>query len=235
MEQNHKWTSPWKLELDEIVDHVENCNRDGLVHAMAEYFHAPSPRYRQEHAAEGKLYLAELVACVLTGARSRGMGPVGVEEFRSAAYAILLKTDDVQVLERELTELFLRIVDEVELQKKDPVSATVSKALQAAERQYMDPSFSLQTIAGGLGVTVGYLGRQICRETGERYSEYLTKVRIRAAMRLLRREHIRTSEIAEAVGFTDPHYFARVFRSHTGMTPLQMRDYIRNQPEEAEM
>jgi len=235
MEQKRNSTSPWKFELDEIVDHVESCNRDGLAQAMAEYFHAPAPRYSENRAMEGKLYLAELVACVLTGARSRGLGAIGVEEFRTEAYEILLRTDDTGTLERELTELFLRIVDDVELQQKKPLSSTVSKALQAAERQYMDPSFSMQTVARELDVTVGYLGRQICRETGERYSEYLSRVRIRAALRLLRREQIRTTEIAQAVGFTDPHYFCRVFRSHTGMTPQQMREGWRRRTEEADM
>ena len=224
MEKKTQTATPWKFELDEIVDQVEACNREKLSKAMHEYFHGLSPRYSEERAAEGKLYLAELVACVLTGARSRGLMAIGVEEFRTEAYGILLRTDDTETLERELTALFLRIVDRVEPLHSKMISPIVVKALNAAERQYSDPKFNLQAVAEILGVTAGYLGRLICRETGTRYSEYLTRVRMSAAVRLLRRENVRTAELARMVGYTDPHYFSRLFRAHTGMTPQQMRE-----------
>ncbi len=223
MEQKTTVT-PWKFELDEIVDHVETCSREKLSLAMHEYFHGPSPRYSEARAAEGKLYLAELVACVLTGARSRGLMAIGVEEFRTEAYGILLRTDDTETLERELTALFLRIVDRVEPIHSKKISLIVVKALNAAERQYSDPKFDLQVVAETLGVTAGYLGRRICRETGTRYSEYLTRIRMSVAVRILRRETVRTAELARMVGYEDPHYFSRLFRAHTGMTPREMRE-----------
>ena len=221
-----KAASPWKFELDEIVEQVEECRRDGLRKAMEAYFHGPAPRYRAECAAEGKLYLAELTACVLTGGRRRGLMPMDLEEFRTEAYGILLSTDDADALERGLTDLFLRILDRVESRGGEAVSEAVDRALKAIERRYADPSFDLQALSGDMGLTAGYLGRQIRSETGTRFTEHLTRTRIRAALRLMTRENLRTAQIAREVGYADPHYFARVFRTVTGMRVTEARKEI---------
>ena len=221
-----KPASPWKFELDEIVEQVEECHRDGLRRAMEEYFHGPAPRYRAELAAEGKLYLAELTACVLTGGRRRGLMPMDLEEFRTEAYGILLSTDHADDLERGLTDLFIRILDRIESRGGEMVSETVDRALKAIERRYADQDFDLQALSDDMGLTAGYLGRQFRSETGMRFTEHLTRTRVRAALRLMTRENLRTSEIARAVGYADPHYFARVFRAVTGMRITEARAEI---------
>ena len=51
--------------------------------------------------------------------------------------------------------------------------------------------------------------------------EYLISVRIAAAKRMIRQSGKSFTEIAIATGFGSLHYFSRVFRARTGMTPSQ--------------
>ncbi|MBR6155503.1 MAG: helix-turn-helix transcriptional regulator, partial [Lachnospiraceae bacterium] len=60
--------------------------------------------------------------------------------------------------------------------------------------------------------------------TGQSFTKYLTDHRIKVAMNLLNTSKKRSSEIAEMVGYPDPHYFSSVFKKQTGMTPSQYRD-----------
>ena len=44
------------------------------------------------------------------------------------------------------------------------------------------------------------------------------------AKEYLRETGLCTYEIAERIGFADPHYFSLTFRRRTGMTPRQYRE-----------
>ena len=62
--------------------------------------------------------------------------------------------------------------------------------------------------------------KSLCREfCGCGPIEYLITVRITAAKRLIRQSGMTFTEIAEATGFGTLHYFSRVFRARTGVTP----------------
>ena len=54
------------------------------------------------------------------------------------------------------------------------------------------------------------------------FTEYLTATRIARARELLATTSMRTSDVAYAVGYNDPHYFSYLFKKNTGMSP---RDY----------
>ena len=61
------------------------------------------------------------------------------------------------------------------------------------------------------------------QEMGVTFTEYLTELRMNRAKELLRTTQMRSSDIAYAVGYNDPHYFSYLFKKHTGMTPRDFR------------
>ena len=53
------------------------------------------------------------------------------------------------------------------------------------------------------------------------FTSFVTECRINEAKRLLAAGNARVFEIAEAVGITDPRYFCRFFKKHTGLSPRE--------------
>jgi YesN/AraC family two-component response regulator len=51
--------------------------------------------------------------------------------------------------------------------------------------------------------------------------EHLTDLKISEAKYLLRKELYTISQISEFLCYDNPHYFCRVFKRETGMTPSQ--------------
>ena len=52
---------------------------------------------------------------------------------------------------------------------------------------------------------------------------YINECRVKRAKELLRDSNLKIYEVSQEVGFENPHYFSRIFKRHTGMTPYEYR------------
>ena len=91
--------------------------------------------------------------------------------------------------------------------------------------RFSDSSLTLGDVAAHVALSNNHFCTIFSRETGMTFIEYLTSLRIQRAGELLRGTNMRTSEVAYAVGYNDPHYFSGLFKKNTGISP---RDYRRN-------
>lgn len=83
-------------------------------------------------------------------------------------------------------------------------------------------------IAEAVFLTPSYLSKLFKTETGETITDYLIFVRMERAKALLReRPSLKTYEVGELVGYTDPAYFNKAFKKATGSTPKEFRDRVR--------
>ncbi len=77
----------------------------------------------------------------------------------------------------------------------------------------------LVTTAHHIGVSASHLAHVFRRQTGVRFSEFVLRVRVEAARRLLRETDVPIDVIAERTGFYDASHFSRRFRHDTGHGP----------------
>ena len=94
-------------------------------------------------------------------------------------------------------------------------------AREYIEENYRNPDLTLQSICNDLAISMSYFSIIFKRYTGETFIEALTKKRMQQSMELLKNTSMKIYEIAEKVGFGDPHYFAVTFKKYTGMTPKE--------------
>lgn len=110
----------------------------------------------------------------------------------------------------------------------------VFKAKCLVREQFANPDLSVQRIAELLGCSADYLSHLFHVETKERLTHYIQRIRIEGAILALETTTLNISEIAYAGGFSDPAYFARIFKQHKGMTPQEYRTQLDAQRAEAE-
>jgi two-component system response regulator YesN len=74
-------------------------------------------------------------------------------------------------------------------------------------------------------MNVGYLGRLFCKETGERFSHYILRVRMEKAKELIDSyDGEKIYEVAKKIGFGDnPQYFSKQFKKYTGCSPSEYK------------
>ena len=55
------------------------------------------------------------------------------------------------------------------------------------------------------------------------FADYLTNVRIKNAIILMRDNELKLNDISKMVGYNTQHYFNNVFRKHVGISPQDYR------------
>ena len=99
-----------------------------------------------------------------------------------------------------------------------------------AAREYIIEHFSencsLSKIAGEVNLSPNYLHTAFKEAFGETPYEYVTKMRIEKAKRLIAAGRESMLTIALETGFCSQSHFNKVFKSQTGMTPKEFRNSI---------
>ena len=83
---------------------------------------------------------------------------------------------------------------------------------------------TLRQVAADCHVNTSYLGQIFRKETGSAFTDYVNTLRIQEAGRLLADPTLKVYEIAQQVGFTDYHYFLKIFKKVTGRSPTDLRN-----------
>ena len=100
------------------------------------------------------------------------------------------------------------------------LSAYAQQAKRYIEKHYME-NITLETIAGQLNINPTYLSVVFKNEVKMNYSKYLTMVRMENAKELLRKCDKNLTQIAHAVGYDRTAYFSSVFKTYTGIKPME--------------
>lgn len=162
----------------------------------------------------------------------------GYHEFEYARQAISYKVEDY--LLKPLSEEQLRtLLDAMELKLGSAVDSLahvsavldeqvkpqdIAEAVKLYLKQNYMHEITLQDMAGQMHFSVDYLGKCFKKVTGETPLKYMTGLRINEAKRMLvTHENMDIKTVGGAVGYSDSHYFSRIFKNKTGMYPSEYR------------
>ena len=78
-------------------------------------------------------------------------------------------------------------------------------------------------MAEDIGISSGRISVLFKQEVSKTINEYITGIRIDAAIDLLLHSNYKIYEIADRVGYRSSQYFSQIFLSFTGRKPLDYR------------
>ncbi|KKK38671.1 hypothetical protein WQ57_06660 [Mesobacillus campisalis] len=107
-----------------------------------------------------------------------------------------------------------------------PDNANLKKVMDYIREHYAEP-LTLTEVARHFHFNPSYLSTYFSTHNQESFVEYVNRIRIEEASRLLVHGSAPISEISGMVGFSDHSYFCKVFKKSTGLSPSQ---YRRKQP-----
>lgn len=118
----------------------------------------------------------------------------------------------------------LSTVAELAMERPDQRSARERVALSAESlrRDWIRPH-RLEALASAAGMSITHYSVLFRRHTGFAPIDFLIRLRVQQACRLLDTTTLPVSEVARQVGYDDPYYFTRCFRRVMGHSPRKYR------------
>lgn len=144
-------------------------------------------------------------------------GTVG-ETFDELRHAADLPGREAQVIAASVVHRLVGIAAQL-ARATDPAARTLVDRLVADSAE----DLTVAQRARRAGVTAAVLREHVMRETGLTPHEVVLRTRLARAQHLLTSSELSVAEIAGQVGYHDPAYFSRFFRSRAGMSPQQFR------------
>lgn len=131
--------------------------------------------------------------------------------------SLLLAESGSKKCARKITKIFIsRLEKKLELWKQDmDESRELRLATEFIKKHYQE-NITVSQIAEAAGYSSGYLTSVFKKKNGKTAMEYLNWYRVEKAKELLRESGMKSYEIAEKVGFSDPNYFSRIFKKYVG-------------------
>ena len=97
----------------------------------------------------------------------------------------------------------------------------IGKALKLVEENMANPEFSVEKLSRELGMSRVHLYKKLTSLTGKTPIEFIRIMKLKRAAQLLGKSQLTVSEIAYEVGFNDPRYFSKYFKTEFGVLPSQ--------------
>jgi len=102
--------------------------------------------------------------------------------------------------------------------------SVIRSAFAYIDQNYANPDITLSEVAKHVALSNNHFCTVFSQEVGNTFIEYLTTLRMKKARELLKSTDMRSSEVAIAIGYNDPHYFSYLFKKYVGMNPREYRN-----------
>lgn len=204
---------------DKIIIYIKAGNKEEIKAVVDEFVKELKSCVVPKNIAV--IYIQNIVLSILNMLDNMGLGS---EELIEGEYKFINNIYNHKHLEKIKEEftLFCIGVSESMLTEKDSYSNKQAvMALDYIDKNYGNPEISLNSVCSYLSISTSYFSSIFKSYTGITFIEALTKKRIDKAKSLIENTSLKSYEIADEVGFSDPHYFSITFKKHTGCTPTE--------------
>lgn len=224
----------WKMKAMEMRYHHENelmaAVSKGQLHKADMLLSNFSTMFFEERTPDpvrnAKNYCIIMNTLLRKAAEKGNVHPMHLDSV-SSAYAIrieqLLSLEDILPLMTEMFRAYCRLVRKHSTQTHSPL---VQQALIYIEAN-LNSDLSLRTLAEKLNISGSYLSTIFKKETGQTLTDLITNRRVERAKELLRTTRLQVQTVAQHCGIVDVHYFSKIFKKITGMTPKAYRESLK--------
>lgn len=164
----------------------------------------------------------ELILIASRTVKDLGMNIESMTDKQPVILDTIYKKENAYDLKAYTTSIFLKMAECFSEKYNQKNTRIVNKIKEIIEQRYNE-NISVAKISEEIYLTPNYISMIFRQESGETITEYLVNVRMEHAKRLLTTTDLKILEIAEKVGYEDPHYFSKAFKKHTGVHPKTYR------------
>lgn len=208
------------IDYDFIEGSILNCNGSEIIHYLNSSFRQLIHNDMTPDAVY--TFAIEFITSLLRIIRTQKISISAIFEDETLLLQTIHGFNDIMVLKQWLEDKIIAVISTIEQQNAVKFSIVIKDLLHYIDLHYNE-GLSLKDYSRTIHYNPIYLGRLFKSETGEVFSDYVTKVRIEKSKELLKNSRLNINEISLSVGFSNPNYYCRIFKNLVGKTPSEFR------------
>lgn len=133
--------------------------------------------------------------------------------------------DNISDFRAETERIFAEIINMRRQSSPENGGARQMEKIRAyIDAHYADNSLTVTSVAEHFDISVPYLSREFKRIIGSNMLDYIQKLRVSQAKKLLKDYPVK--DVAQQTGFWDVQTFVRVFKKYEGITPREYKTML---------
>lgn len=200
---------------------IKSNNKDGIIKMVDGLMNDASHRANMEQL---RSYVISIIICIIREAESICLNTQELLHLGDIRRILDLKT--VKQLKDIVLKLCFSLMETISQNRQNNCSASIEKAKYFIHENYSDCNISVSAVSQYLHLSPSYFRAIFKKETGTTFINYLTNLRMEKAKDLISSTNMKNYEIAEAVGYSDPHYFSYCFKKYFKMSPNEFRESL---------
>ena len=168
-----------------------------------------------------RLYMAVRINDLTVRANHEGL-PINIaNSIKKEAFAALSRARR----NSEISEIVVSVTEQIQAAQNKYRSSCYSYPVQRAVEYIHIQRFkplSASDVADHLNMDRSYLSKRFHAETGQTITDYIHLVKLNVAIELIYSHEYTMVEIADLLGYSSYHYFARVFKKYKGFLPKEL-------------
>lgn len=129
--------------------------------------------------------------------------------------------DSIKEIQADFTQYIHDTLNVIHLKEKD------QENLLRLMKEYIDKNYkkklTLQMIASRFYISPASCSSLLKESLNMTFNDYINELRLRKARQLLSETSLGVNKISDEVGYSNPKYFFKIFKTYSGVTPLEYR------------
>ena len=210
---------------NEIMQAVSRGNIDKVNRLLSNVSIFSFERRLDDPLRNLKNYCIVMNTLLRKAAEQGGVHPIYLDKMSSEFARKIEQIPSASVAQKTMQKYFKSYCMLVRNHSMKSYSSPVRSAVITIDAD-LAADLSLSTLAKQQNISAGYLSTVFKKETGETLTEYVNRRRVRQAERLLKTTNLQIQTIAQHCGILDVHYFSKIFKKRTGLSPKEYRETI---------
>jgi two-component system response regulator YesN len=173
-----------------------------------------------------QMYLMEVTAAINKLSRNFQLNAGEIFGTNVTLYEEVLRLKSLDSVRNWIEEICIRLMNHISDKRQNTTEMLLEKAKYYIKNNFGDSDLSIQKLADHLHISPSYMSMIFKKDAGLTFLKYLVNIRLETAKELLGNTDLKTSQIAEKIGYPEINYFSYFFKKNFGMSPREYRNKL---------
>jgi len=205
------------ISLEKLIQYIIEGNQVEINQEIEEIYQKVIERTKDVHGIKVKIY--EHIIMMNHAIEERLPNPL---EGDRHLFEAIMATETISQGKRLFKNYVHTLMDLIGKERLSGTTIVMNQLITHLKENYSQ-SITLEQLAELSGFSSCHLSKVFKKHTGMNYSDYLAYLRVDMGRKMLTQSKKSVKEISQMVGYSDPNYFARVFKKYEKITPTEYR------------